>query len=437
MAQFFKAKKRGVMSKNPEQTVTVQELDTQGQGVAFAKQGPLFIADTLPGDQIIAELTHRGKRQARCIRRISASALRVNPPCRVAEQCGGCSLMALPHEQQIHFKQLALQKLLSRHQLVAEHWAMPLVAHPLHYRRRARLAIDARHRPLRLGFRKAGSHQVMALCQCPILVERLERLLAPLADCLDKLALRQHLGHVELLASDDDVAMLLRVQQPCSAVDNAALEAFAQEHRCSISVRSAAGEVQAVGNKAPLVEQVCDSLIHFRVGDFVQVNAAINQRMVEQALSWLSPAPEHIVADLFAGVGNFSFPLAHRVAQVVAVEGVAEQVERLMENAAGQQLTTFSAVCANLFEPFTHASWWQPAFDSVLLDPARAGAEQAVREIAQRRIAQVVYVSCNPATLVRDARILRDAGYRLTQAGMMDMFPNTSHIESMLHFRLV
>lgn len=428
MAQFFNPRKA---SRSKPKNLQIQELDTQGQGVAFTPQGPLFVAGALPGDQVVVTMQSNARRRARLQRVSQPSAQRINPPCAVAEQCGGCALMALPHEAQLTYKQQALNKLLARYNLQPKRWEEPLIGDSLRYRRRARLAIDARGKSLKLGFRRSASHQILGLQDCPVLVEALAVLLRPLQQCLDGLQSRTQLGHVELLTNHQQTMVLIRHNGTLPAGDRSELHAFAQQWQCALHVKDEQ-QLQVITGPETLSENVADSTIEYRTGDFVQVNKAINQRMVKQALEWLDLQPEQRVADLFCGVGNFTFALAKQCAEVVAVEGVAQQVERLQQAAESKAITNIQAICRDLFTDFTDAAWWQAPLDAVLLDPARAGAEQAVQNIANKGIKRVVYVSCNPATLVRDAAILMNAGYRVDRAALIDMFPHTTHVESML-----
>lgn len=422
-----------------KQRLTIERLSSDGRGIAFLEGRTWFVSGALAGEQVEARvLNAHGKIvEARCERVLAASPLRRPAPCPHFGTCGGCSVQHLPYDQQLALKQRLLTEQLSRVAGVEpQEWAAPLSGPELGYRRRARLAVrwDHKTRHLAVGFRAAASQDIVDIKQCQVLVPALQPVIERLPALLRGFSKPQALGHVELYAGTA-LALLLRHTAPLADNDLAALQAFCTDLQLQLWL-------QGEGDPAPM--QADQALgfalvpwgleLAYRPGDFVQVNAAVNDAMIAQALEWLAPAPGERVLDLFCGLGNFALPLAQRSREVIAVEGVAPMVQRAADNATSNNLHNTGFFQADLSQPLGSAEWAGEGFSAVLLDPPRDGAFEVVRTIRALGAQRLVYVSCNPATLARDTVELLRQGYRLKRAGILDMFPQTAHVEAMALF---
>jgi 23S rRNA (uracil1939-C5)-methyltransferase len=422
-----------------KQRLSIERLANDGRGIAFVEGRTWFVSGALADEQVEARVLSARSQvvEARVERIFSASPLRRAEPCAHAKTCGGCTLQHLPHSEQLALKQRTLAEQLQRVAgLVPDEWAEPLVGPEFGYRRRARIAVrwDPKARQLDVGFRAAASQEIVAISDCPVLVQPLRTILRALPQLLRSLSKPQALGHVELFSGSAD-ALLLRHTAVLADADLARLQAFCTEHNAQLWLHGVADPQPYLAEQTLGFRLDSWNLqLAYRPGDFVQVNAAVNEAMIAQALDWLAPQADERVLDLFCGLGNFALPLAQRVREVVAVEGVATMVERARLNASANGLANLQFYQADLAEPVTKAAWGTAGFAAVLLDPPRDGAWHAVQQMAASGAKRVLYVSCNPATLARDAAELVRQGYRLKRAGILDMFPQTAHVEAMALF---
>ncbi|WP_426447643.1 23S rRNA (uracil(1939)-C(5))-methyltransferase RlmD [Siccibacter colletis] len=430
MAQFYSAKRRN--TTRDIITVTADDLDPFGQGVARHQGKALFIAGLLPGETAEVTLTEE-KRQfahARVKKRLTHSPERVTPACPHFNVCGGCQQQHVSETLQQSSKARALARMM--HQPVDEIISGPTWG----YRRRARLGLNfaPRKQSLQMGFRMAGSNDLVDVHHCPILAPRLEALLPALRDCLSDLHAVRRLGHVELVLADNGPLIVLRHLAPLSEADREKLERFSHSEQLSLFLAAESDKIAQLNGDTPWYES--DGLrLSFSPRDFIQVNDAVNQQMVARAIDWLAVNAQDRVLDLFCGMGNFTLPLARRAQEVVGVEGVAALVEKGRENAARNGLQNVAFWHENLEEDVTRQPWAAAGFNKVLLDPARAGAPGVMQHILRLAPEKVVYVSCNPTTLARDSDALRAGGYQITRLAMLDMFPHTGHLESMALFQ--
>ena len=429
MAQFYSAKRR--VTTRQIITVTVNDLDAFGQGVARHNGKTLFIPGLLPQESADVTITEDKKQYAKAQvkRRLNDSPDRVTPRCPHFGVCGGCQQQHASIELQQRSKRAALSRLMKNE--VAE----VIADTPWGYRRRARLSLhyQPKTQQLQMGFRKSASSDIVDVKQCPILVPQLEALLPDLRACLSSLQEIRHLGHVELVQASSGTLMILRHTAPLSREDNEKLERFSHSKGLSLYLAPQSERLEAVSGQTPWYES--NGLrLNFSPRDFIQVNEGVNQKMVARALEWLDVQPDDRVLDLFCGMGNFTLPLATRAASVVGVEGVPELVEKGRENARQNALQNVTFFHENLEEDVTRQPWAKNGFDKVLLDPARAGAAGVMQHIIKLQPGRIVYVSCNPATLARDSEALLRAGYHIQRLAMLDMFPHTGHLESMVLF---
>ena len=422
-----------------KQLLQIDKLANDGRGIGQSEGRVWFVAGALAGEQVEARvLAARSKVvDAQVVRVLQASALRREPACPLAGRCGGCTLQHLPHAEQLQLKQQSLAEQLQRVAGVQpQEWAAPLTGSELGYRRRARIAVrwDIRAKRLDVGFRAAASQEIVEIGACPVLVPALQGIALALPQMLRGLQHPQRVGHVELF-SGSAVVVLLRHTAVLSAEDVERLRSFCADQQAQLWWQGE-GEPQPDDSAltASFALEGFNLQLEWRPGDFVQVNEAVNRAMLKQALDWLHPQAEQRLLDLFCGLGNFALPLAQRVREVVAVEGVASMVQRAQANVLANGLNNVQVYQADLSQSLAPANWLQGGFAAVLLDPPREGALAVVRQMSELGAQRLVYVSCNPATLARDTAELIAQGYRLQRAGILDMFPQTAHVEAMALF---
>ncbi|MCG7365750.1 23S rRNA (uracil(1939)-C(5))-methyltransferase RlmD [Pantoea sp. ACRSH] len=434
MAQFYSAKQR--VTTKQRITVTVDELDPFGQGVARHQGKTLFISGALPGEQAEVTLVEEKRQYARgkATRLLSLSPERVTPRCPHFTRCGGCQQQHAAEPLQQHSKAAALSRMLSQAAQRTVAVDAILAGPAWGYRRRARLGLQwqPKTRELRMGFRQEASNDLVAIRTCPILAPELEALLLPLRDCLSALRAASRLGHLELVLADNGPLVVLRHLDALHADDREKLERFSHEQRLMLFLDDGERLEQVRGDE-PFYHSG-DVRLTFSPQDFIQVNDAVNQQMVAQAIAWLDLQPEDRVLDLFCGMGNFTIPVGKIVQNAVGVEGVAALVRQAAYNAQLNNLKNVRFFQHNLEEDVTRQPWAAQGFNKVLLDPARAGAAGVMAHLVKLAPERVVYVSCNPTTLARDSQTLLSAGYHLERVAMLDMFPHTRHLESMVLF---
>ncbi|AVT46639.1 23S rRNA (uracil(1939)-C(5))-methyltransferase RlmD [Shewanella baltica] len=448
MAQFFKAKPNSSKQLSAKLSLSVNQLDHLGAGIAQHQGKVVFIPGALPGETVTVQLTEQKKNYARAklIKVDTPSSERVEPECPHYHTCGGCDLQHMSLSGQREHKEAALLDIMAKFAGAEGGTLSPaLTGEGWHYRRRARLAtlFDKNTKHLSLGFRAASSSNVVPISQCQVLAKPLSDLIVPFAKLLNQLSAKASLGHLELIAADNGHFAVLRITKALNDKDLAKLSAFAEQHQIHICLQDNEGQFQGVGAELVLpVYQLLDDKaesdavsLSFTPGNFVQVNGQINKAMVAQAMDWLAPAPDERILDLFCGMGNFSLPLAKMGADVIGVEGVAEMVTQARVNAKANNLDKLTFYHGDLSADLSLEPW-MGKIDKLLLDPARAGAFESLQWLKKMKPRKVVYVSCNPASLARDSAVLLERGYRLQQLGLIDMFPQTHHIEAMALFEL-
>ncbi|MGN6383568.1 MAG: 23S rRNA (uracil(1939)-C(5))-methyltransferase RlmD [Dyella sp.] len=432
-----------------ELQATITDLSHDGRGVARIDGKTVFVSGALVDEQVRMRLRkrHRHFDEAEVVEVITPSPHRVTPRCRHFGECGGCSLQHMDAEAQIHAKQRVLADNFARIGKVSpQHWLQPLTDAPWGYRRKGRLSV--RHVPKKervlVGFRQEANPRFVAeITHCEVLHPSLGPKIGLLAEMIGGLDAARDIPQVEFAGGDEGIALVFRHMNPLSERDRAALVAFGQQHDFAIylqpggvsSVHLLWPEQSRLAFRIAAGEGVPDVELEFRPLDFVQVNAGMNAKMMARALELLDPQPTDRVLDLFCGLGNFTLPIARRVAEVVGVEGEHGLVERAAENAAHNGLANARFHVANLFEDQRGTDWARQPWDKLLLDPPRAGADKVLEYLPHKATRRIVYVSCHPASLARDAGILvNQHGFRLTSAGVMDMFPHTAHVESIALF---
>ena len=428
------------------ETLTVESLDQEGRGVARRDGKAIFIEGALPGETVTCTVTRRkpSYEVATLVEVTAGSASRVASRCPHFGVCGGCSLQHLDARAQVAIKQRVLEDSLWHIGRVRPEMVLPAIHGPAwSYRHRARLTV--RFVPKKggalVGFHEKRSSYVAVMDSCEVLPERISRLIAPLRRVVDGLSIRSRLPQVEITLGSGADVLVFRILQPLLPPDADALRRFGDEHGVRIYLQPGGPETAGPMEPADYVDLHYELpefglKIHFGPTDFTQVNHAVNAVLVRRAVALLAPARGERIADLFCGVGNFALALAWCGAKVVGVEGSAGLVSRARTNA----LLNGLADAASFHERDLYRDGSDPLrglghFDRILLDPPRDGAVEVVKALPDDGPRRLVYVSCNPGTLARDAAMLVQAkGYALSAAGVVNMFPHTSHVESIAVF---
>lgn len=427
------------MSQPPSREYNIDSLSHDGRGIARHAGKVCFIAGALPGERVKAHIQQQKSShdQAVLVSVEEASSERVNPPCPYVEQCGGCQLQHLAHPGQLAYKQDSLLDMLQRQAgLSPERVLEPIASQPFGYRRRARLSVYTpnKGRPL-VGFREASGHKITPIDNCMVLVPALQALPEACQTLVARFANPKIIGHIELsLVESDGVEMPLvhlRTTEYPTPEDFQWLRQFAAEHACRISVQFGDDGYEALDERAQNISIAGGAIaMAYRGGDFMQANQTVNEAMVARVVAWMADVEGEIL-DAFCGLGNFSLALAQQGHRVVGVEGDIAMVQRAQANAEHAGLDA-EFLCRDLFGDNKQLA--RRKFAAVVLDPPRDGAFALVSELVKKKIDRIGYVSCNPATMARDAAVLASAGYRLVEAGIADMFPQTGHIEAMALF---
>ncbi|HHH35727.1 MAG TPA: 23S rRNA (uracil(1939)-C(5))-methyltransferase RlmD [Gammaproteobacteria bacterium] len=427
-------------------TARVTALADDGRGVAEVEGRPIYIEGALPGETVRFHYLRRRKRSAggRTVEVLQASPRRVVPPCAHADRCGGCRLQHLDPAAQLAFKEKHLRERLEAcGGLAPAQWLPSLEGPHLHYRRRARLGARyiASRGGVLVGFRARASSYILSLEACQVLDSRLGGLMPGLERLLGGLSCPDRIPQIEVAAGDAAAALVFRHLVPLNEEDLYRLADFGRAHGLQIHLQPKGPDscwCLYPGPEAVLAYRlpVHDVEIRFRPTDFIQVNGEVNRLMVDQALALLAPDPGDTVLDLFCGLGNFTLPLARQAGRVIGLEMNPALVAGAAANARRNGITNAEFHQVDLREEAAGDFWSRYRPDKVLLDPARDGAMEFIKRMPRARgPGRLVYISCNPATLARDAEYLvRVLGYRLTHAGVVDMFPHTAHAEAMAVF---
>lgn len=423
--------------------VEVTGLSHDGRGIARVNDKVLFVFGALPDETVMVKLTKSHSRflEGTTVEVIKASPMRVKPPCEHFGICGGCSLQHISPEQQVSNKQAWLSEQLTHQgKVTPQSWLPPLLCNPLGYRQKARLAVRyvPQKQSLLVGFREQGNNKIAIIEACQTLDPRVGHKIKALRELIESLEAKESIAQIEVAASVDDVALIFRHLSPLNATDLALLTTFCQNNGFSLWLQPSNNQSvhkvwPADGNEYLTYELPSQGLTFaFHPMDFTQVNAEMNQKMINQALALLDPKPEDTLLDLFCGLGNFSLPFAKHANKVVGVEGSVQAVSRAKENALRNGLSNTEFYACNLEDNFKSQLFAKGQYNKIILDPPRSGAQKLVEEMSHFSPKEILYVSCNSATFVRDAAILvHQQGYKLAKLGVMDMFPQTAHIETM------
>jgi 23S rRNA (uracil1939-C5)-methyltransferase len=423
---------------------TIDDLSHDGRGVAHVDGKTVFVADALPGERVRAKLVrrHRHFDEARAEEILVASPDRIEPRCPHFGACGGCVLQHLAPAAQIAVKQNVLAQNFARIGHVAPaRWLEPLTSKVWGYRRRARLSV--KHVPKKgktlVGFRERDPRFVADLAHCDVLDPALGEHLDALGALLNGMEGAASIPQIEFSAGDAVRALVFRHLAPLSEGDRNKLAAFGRAQGFAILLQSGGTDsVHPLDDRPVDLHYTLpdfDLKLAFTPLDFVQVNARINHKMIEHALELLRPGPKDRVLDLFCGLGNFSLPIARSAGHVCGVEGEAGLVALARANAQANAIGNVEFHVGDLAGEVRGSAWARAEWNLMLLDPPRSGADELLKQLPGKSVQRVVYVSCHPASLARDAgTLVREHGFRLEAAGVMDMFPHTAHVESIALF---
>lgn len=426
--------------------VDILSLDHEGHGVARIDAKVTFVDGALAGERVEIAIyrKHAKYDSANAVAVLKTSAQRATPRCKYFGRCGGCSIQHLEPTAQVAVKQRVLEDNLARIGKVKPEIILPALHGPnWHYRTRARLSarwVDKKGGGL-VGFREKRSSFIVDMVSCEVLTPDVSTLLQPLRSLINALSNADRIPQIEVAVGEHVTVLVFRLLAPWSDDDALKVRAFAEQHQVQVwEQRKGPDTVRPFWpHIAPALSYSLPEfglVMPFRPTDFTQVNTAINRALVSRALRLLTPKPGERIADLFCGLGNFSLPLARSGADVLGIEGSAELVARARENALHNGLSNAHFVVDNLFEMTPEKFAALGRFDKLLIDPPRSGAAELVKSLPESGVPhRIVYVSCDPATLARDAQILvHSKGYRLKSAGVANMFPHTAHVESIALF---
>ena len=423
--------------------VSIDSMSHEGRGIARVNGKTVFVFGALAGETVRIQVlkSTRNFDQATTLEVIEPSVKRITPRCEAFQLCGGCSLQYLDSEDQVALKQQALLDMMGHAGIKTGELLSPLQATAWGYRKKARLGVKYVEKKGRVlvGFRERNTPFIADMHRCEVLLPQLGHKLDLLSQLIGALDARAQIPQIEIAADADHIQLVFRHLQALSEHDLNRLTEFARSQNFYIQLQP--GGPDSVQNLYPEQQALyLDPLgngeirIAFNALDFVQVNSELNQQMVAQALRLLDLQSTDRVLDLFCGLGNFTLPMANSCMQVTGIEGDQAMVSRACESAAANNISNTDYHVADLSQPDNDFAWMKRSYDKILLDPPRSGALEMVELIGRFKATRIVYVSCQPSSLVRDAAIICAQGYSMTHLGIMDMFPQTAHVESMAVF---
>jgi len=424
--------------------VDITALSHDGRGIAELNGKKVFVHGALPAERVLARLISSMRRydEAEALEILEKSPDRVEPRCPHFGICGGCALQHLDPAAQILAKQDSLLQNLQRIGKVSPQRVLEPLSGPLwNYRRKARLSVRYVQKKERLliGFRERKGRFVAEMNECHILDQRVSGLLPQLTALIGSTDAGERIPQIEVSCGDHACALVIRHLDPLGEADKAGLERFARENDIALMLQSGGPDtirpLYPADAKLTYSVPEFDVTLEFGPSDFIQINAELNKHMIHQALQLLQPDTSDRVLELFCGLGNFSLPIARRSGGVVGIEGDPKLVEKARQNARRNGIENAEFFVADLTAGLEGLPWMRQHYDLVLIDPPRSGALEMLQHIAATAAHRLVYISCHPASLARDAGVLRtDHGFELLAAGVMDMFPHTGHVESIALF---
>lgn len=427
--------------------VVISRQSHDGRGIAHRDGKTIFVFGALAGEEVVINYLNRRAKFDEAITTtiIKASAERRDPLCEFFGTCGGCSLQHMDQDAQINFKQSVLLEQLEHFgKITPKNIVSPLKSEAYGYRRKARYSVRhvAKKEKVLIGFRELHQPRFLAdINHCRVLDPKIGLLIKPLQEYFKDLENKKHIAQIEAAVGDNATALIFRHLEPLSEHDKNILIKFSLEHAIWLFLQP--GGYNTIHKVFPddhdnfLTYNITQDIkLYFHPCDFTQINYKINQQMIKQALTFLELNKHDTVLDLFCGIGNFSLPLARLCHSVIGIEGEAAMVERATMNAERNNIANASFYCADLNAPEKILPIIEnKSFNKILIDPPRSGARALVENLRLDEVELIVYVSCGPASLARDAGILAQRGFELTHVGVMDMFTHTEHVEAMAVFK--
>ncbi|SRR5579883_29169 len=430
----------------PIVTVDIDSLSHDGRGIGTLEGKRTFVHGALPSEKVTCQLTKKHSRynEGDTLEVLNPAAERAKPACKHFGVCGGCSLQHMHADAQLLLKQNSLLEQLQHFgKVIPENIMPPLSGNPLHYRRKARLGVRfvRKKNKVLVGFREKSSNYLADLESCSVLVADVGLKLTQLAELIQSLSQFEQIPQIEVAVGDTETALIFRTLTTLPEDDKEKLRAFAKEHRMHFYLQPNPPEKIYKLWPDDHSEKISYSLSDYQLEmlfhplDFIQINGEMNQLLLKKALELLQPEASDHILDLFCGLGNFTLPLARFAEHVTGVEGSQEMVTRAKENAIHNNINNVDFYAANLAEPNSAAPWLKKTYHKILLDPPRTGAKEILDLLPALSAKTIVYVSCNPATLARDAQeLVYTHKYQLKTVGVVNMFPHTSHIEAIALF---
>lgn len=424
---------------------TIESLAHDGRGVTHVEGKVVFIDEALPTEQVEFIYTDSRKDYAegKVVKLLSRADVRVDAPCLHYGVCGGCSFQHVEVNAQIQIKQDLLLEQFKRigKVEVTELWS-PLIGEHWGYRRKARMGVKyvAKKNRVLVGFRERRNPFLAEIDSCKVMHPIIGTRLSELGEMIASLSIREKIPQIEVAIGDEQCVLAIRVLEPPTEEDKAKMRVFAHEYNISLclqpkgvdSIVPLDGEPEVIPTYALPDHEI---EFKFRPAMFTQVNYGINRQMINRVLETMQLTKDDNVLDLFCGLGNFTLPLAKYAGSVVGVEGDQPLVNHAKENARHNKIENVEFYAADLTKDISNMAWANRRYNKIMLDPSRAGASEILHHFKRWQPEQIMYVSCNPSTLARDAGILvNELGYKLVKAGVMDMFPHTGHVESMALF---
>ena len=445
-------RRRRRKSRLPEESIEVEitAMSNEGRGIAHVDDRTIFIDQALVGERVLFKYTRLTKNiaEARAVKILSASELRVEAKCKAFEMCGGCSLQHMSSDAQIQLKQAMLLDQLKHLGVKPIEVLEPLVGPEYGYRHKARLGVRYVHKKEKVlvGFRERNSSFITETERCEVLHPSVGDIINNLAECINQLEEKRTIPQIEVAVGDNQTVLVFRHLEPLTGSDRKILSDFCEAHSLVCYLQAGKPDdlellfpkqVEPLYYMLPISHETdVDLKIEFQPSDFIQVNPDINKRMVANAIDFLALDENDVVLDLFSGLGNFSLAMAGKCQQVTAVEGSLVMVQKARDNAILNSISNVEFIYADLYsDDVLTTPWIKRKYDKILLDPPRSGAAEILPMLKKMQAKIIVYVSCHPATLARDAAVLvNDLGYKLSKAGIMNMFPHTGHVESIAVF---
>ncbi len=447
MVKFYKPEAKKASPKHF--SVVITDADIKGKGLGKREDVTWFVSGALPGEEVVVrELSRKGNvGEAELINILKRSPERQEPVCRYFGKCGGCSLQHMSEREELLCKVNGIRRLMNKvFRLEIPEPDRAETGARYGYRRSLRLSVQGDRREIHLGFRQEKNSKIVEITECPVLKEELSHLLQPLRETLLKLSNYKLIGHLELVSGNNGTAVLVRTINVLPECDEELFREFGNREKTAVylQIRHEKGREDLVQREElkflnpeifggeRLWYDDAGVKVFFTPGDFIQVNGEMNARMVAAVTEYLDPSPDDEIWDLFSGGGNFALALAGKVKHVYGIEVVKNMVQEARMNAEALGISNAEFILQDLSDDFEKTVWAKSQVNKVLLDPGRQGADKVMQHLIRKKVPRVVYVSCNPLTMIRDLKPLLENGYVFEKWSAFNMFPNTEHVETVV-----